>query len=136
MHSYLNLETQPVFIPDHSVARKLTRDINDKDTGDMSKEGHDWLKVVLSSENIPYDEDFGISPTDHAMSFEEVEYAAYVMSVAITTLTPEEWSIVKLRYWYGMTQDGVGEALNQNKMWVSRHEKAALDKLKETLCNN
>ena len=136
MHSYLNLETQPVFIPDHSRARRLARDIEDDDTGNMSEDGYAWLKLVLASENIPYSDDFGISSDDHATDYEEREYGAYLMAVAVTTLSPEEWKILKMRYWLDMTQDEVGVAVNENQKWVSRHEKSALSKLQATLCNN
>lgn len=136
MHSYLNLETQPVFIPDHSRARRLARDIEDKNAGDMSKEGYAWLKAVLSSEDVPYSEKFGISSDDHAADYESMEYNAYVISVAVTTLSPEEWKIIKMRYWFDMSQEEVGDYLNENKMWVSRHEKRALEKLQTNLCNN
>ena len=136
MHSYLNLETQPVFIPDHSRARRLARDIEDKNAGDMSKEGYAWLRAVLSSEDVPYSEDFGISSDDHAADYESMEYNAYVLSVAVTTLSPEEWKIIKMRYWFDMSQEEVGDYLNENKMWVSRHEKRALEKLQTNLCNN
>ena len=136
MHSYLNLETQPVFIPDHSRARRLARDIEDDDTGNMSEDGYAWLKLVLASENLPYSDDFGISSDDHATDYEEREYGAYLMAVAVTTLSPEEWKILKMRYWLDMTQDEVGVAVNENQKWVSRHEKSALSKLQATLCNN
>ena len=136
MHSYLNLETQPVFIPDHDVANRLTRNIEDKNRKSLSEKGHTWLKTVLSSENIPYDENFGVSPDDHVADYEENDYKTYIMSVALKTLTPEELKIVMLRYWHDMTQDEVGLTMNENKMWVSRHEKAALVKVREGLCNN
>ena len=136
MHSYLNLETQPVFIPDHSRARRLARDIEDDDTGNMSEDGYAWLKLVLASENIPYSEDFSLSSEDHATDYEEREYGAHLLAVAVTTLSPEEWKILKMRYWLDMTQDEVGVSMNENQKWVSRHEKSALSKLQSTLCNN
>jgi RNA polymerase sigma factor (sigma-70 family) len=136
MHSYLNLETQPVFIPDHSRARRLARDIDDGDTGNMSEGGYAWLKLVLASENIPYSEDFSLSSSDHATDYEEREYGDHLMTVAVTTLSPEEWKIIRMRYWLDMTQDEVGVAMNENQKWVSRHEKSALSKLQTTMCNN
>lgn len=136
MHSYLNLETQPVFIPDHSRARRLARDIEDDDTGNMSEDGYAWLKLVLASEDIPYSEDFSLSSSDHATDYEEKEYGAHLLAVAITTLTQEEWKILKMRYWHDMTQYEVGVAMDENQKWVSRHEKSALSKLQITLCNN
>lgn len=136
MHSYLNLETQPVFIPDHSRARRLARDIEDDDTGNMSEDGYAWLKLVLASEDIPYSEDFSLSSSDHATDYEEKEYGAHLLAVAITTLTQEEWKILKMRYWHDMTQYEVGVAMDENQKWVSRYEKSALSKLQITLCNN
>lgn len=133
MHDYLNLDTQPVAIPKHSRSRRLTRNINDDDAGDMSKEGYDWLKAVLGSSDVPYDEDFGISDRDHVVEYERKEYGNHIRSVVIEALSPTELCIVRLRYYEDMTQDEAGEVLGTNKMWVSRHEKAALKKLERAL---
>ena len=133
MHDYLNIDTQPVAIPKHSRSRRLTRNINDDDAGDMSKEGYDWLKAVLGSSDVPYDEDFGISDKDHVVEYERKEYGNHVRSVVIEVLSPTELCVVRLRYYDDMTQDEAGEVLGTNKMWVSRHEKAALKKLERAL---
>jgi len=133
MHDYLNIDTQPVAIPKHSRSRRLTRNINDDDAGDMSKEGYDWLKAVLGSSDVPYDEDFGISDKDHVVEYERKEYGNHIRSVVIEALSPTELCIVRLRYYEDMTQDEAGEVLGTNKMWVSRHEKAALKKLERAL---
>ena len=133
MHDYLNIDTQPVAIPKHSRSRRLTRNINDDDAGDMSKEGYDWLKAVLGSSDVPYDEDFGISDRDHVVEYERKEYGNHVRSVVIEVLSPTELCVVRLRYYDDMTQDEAGEVLGTNKMWVSRHEKAALKKLERAL---
>lgn len=133
MHDYLNLDTQPVTIPNHSRARRLTRNIEDGNAGDMSDQGYEWLKSVLSATNVPYDEDFGISDFDHVAEYEDKEYHAYVRGVVLKTLTPTELSIINLRYSEDMTQDEVGLAMGTNKMWVSRHERAALQKLECSL---
>ena len=133
MHDYLNIDTQPVAIPKHSRSRRLTRNINDDDAGDMSKEGYDWLKAVLGSSDVPYDEDFGISDIDHVVEYERKEYGNHVRSVVIEVLSPTELCVVRLRYYDDMTQDEAGEVLGTNKMWVSRHEKAALKKLERAL---
>ena len=42
-------------------------------------------------------------------------------------------TIIQMRYFQDMTQDEVADALETNKMWVSRHEKYALDRLKKQL---
>jgi RNA polymerase sigma factor (sigma-70 family) len=99
----------------------------------MSKEGYNWLKAVLGSSDVPYDEDFGISDKDHVVEYERKEFGDHVRSVVNETLSPTELCIVRLRYYEDMTQDEAGEVLGTNKMWVSRHEKAALKKLERAL---
>jgi RNA polymerase sigma factor (sigma-70 family) len=55
------------------------------------------------------------------------------MSVAKETLSMTEMKIIQLRYFQDMTQDEVAVLLETNKMWVSRHEKDALVKLRKNL---
>ena len=129
MHDYLNLDTQPVTIPAHNIARRLARDINDTVTGNMGESSRDWLKLVLEAEDRPYDEDFSVCDKDHALDFENNEYYTYVRSVVLNTLSATELSIIKLRYYADMTQDEVGVAMGVNQKWVSRHENTALKKL-------
>ena len=129
MHDYLNLDTQPVTIPAHSRSRRLARNIDDNNAGDMSEQGYEWLKLVLQAEDRPYDEDFSICDKDHALAFEDKEFHAYVRSVALQILSATELCIIRMRYYRDMTQDEVGDIMGVNKMWVSRHEKTALNKL-------
>jgi DNA-directed RNA polymerase specialized sigma subunit len=49
------------------------------------------------------------------------------------TLSKTEWQIIKMRYFRDLAQEEVANALKSNKMWVSRHERIALDKLKSSL---
>jgi len=133
MHDYLNLDTQPVTIPAHSRSRRLARNIDDPNAGDMSEQGYEWLKLVLQAEDRPYDEDFSVCDKDHALEFEDNEYYAYVRSVASETLSDTELCIIKMRYYADMTQDEVGEAMGVNQRWVSRHENTALSKLSSKL---
>jgi RNA polymerase sigma factor (sigma-70 family) len=136
MHDYLNVDVHPVSIPAHSRTKRLARDIEDGDKGDMSDIGYAWLKSVLSAENMPYDEDFGESSYDHTQNYEVMEYNAHVLSVAVTTLDQDEWQVISMRYYDEVTQNDVADALGTNQRWVSRTEKRALEKLKSWLCNN
>ena len=129
MHDYLNLDTQPVAIPAHNIARRLARDINDTETGNMGKSSRDWLKLVLEAEDRPYDEDFSVCDRDHTLDFENKEYYSYVRYVTSKTLSETELCIIKMRYYYDFTQDDVAEAMGVNQKWVSRHENMALKKL-------
>mgnify|MGYP003638552369 FL=1 len=133
MHDYLNIDTQPVTIAKHNIARRLTRDIDDGESGNMSEQSRDWLKLVLSSEDRPYDENFSLSDKDHAEEYERKEYEDHVRSVALEALSPTELCIVRLRYYEDMTQDEAAVVLGTHQKWVSRHEIQALLKLERAL---
>tara|TARA_R110001632_G_scaffold6683_1_gene27217 strand:+ start:128 stop:700 length:573 start_codon:yes stop_codon:yes gene_type:complete len=133
MHDYLNIDTQPVTIAKHNIARRLTRDIDDGESGNMSEQSRDWLKLVLSSEDRPYDENFSLSDKDHVEEYERKEYEDHVRSVALEALSPTELCIVRLRYYEDMTQDEAALVLGTHQKWVSRHEIQALLKLERAL---
>ena len=131
MHDYINLSLQPVSIPKHNVARRLSHDINDEEIGDMSEDGANWLRNILSSEAVSYEE-FSSSIPDHAEEYEKADYENYVLTVAEQHLSLEEWRILRLRFWEDMSQQEVADAISSTQRQVSRIESKAL----ETLCNN
>ncbi len=131
MHDYINLSLQPVSIPKHNVARRLSHDINDEETGNMSEDGANWLRNILSSEAVSYEE-FSSSIPDHAEEYEKADYENYVLTVAEQHLSLEEWRILRLRFWEDMSQQEVADAISSTQRQVSRIESKAL----ETLCNN
>lgn len=133
MHDYLNLDTQPVLIPKHSRSRRLTRNIKDRDAGDMSEQGFEWLKLVISAEDRPYVEDYSLSDENQAEDYEQKDHNNYIRSVVSKTLSPTELIVIKLRYYEDFTLEEVGEVIGTNKMWVLRHEKVALKKLGRAL---
>jgi RNA polymerase sigma factor (sigma-70 family) len=139
MNDYANIRSKAVSIPVAGASRIVSHAI----ATDSDMEGLDGvtggtffnLMAAMSNSTEMVTENSGFTP-DHATKYEEDEYDAYVLSVAITTLNQTEWTIIKMRYYEGMTQDMVADRLNTNQKWVSRHEITALDKLKATLCNN
>ena len=131
MHDYINLSLQPVSIPKHNVARRLSHDINDEETGNMSEDGANWLRSILSSEAVSYEE-FSSSIPDHAEEYEKADYENYVLTVAEQHLSLEEWRILRLRFWEDMSQQEVADAISSTQRQVSRIESKAI----ETLCNN
>jgi RNA polymerase sigma factor (sigma-70 family) len=133
MHDFLNLDVLPVSVPAHNITRRLTRDADDTEIGEMSDTGVSWLKTVLQSDWVGYDEDYIESDLDTADAYEQKEYRKYMISVAKKTLSKTEWQIIKMRYFRDLAQEEVANALKSNKMWVSRHERIALDKLKSSL---
>jgi len=131
MHDYINLGLQPVSIPKHNVARRLSHDINDEDIGNMSEGGANWLRNILSSEAVSYEE-FSSSIPDHAEEYEKADYENYVLTMAEQHLSTEEWEILRLRFWEDMSQSEVAEMLGLNQSTVSRREEQAL----KHICNN
>lgn len=133
MHDYLNIDVLPVTVPAHNITRRLTRDIDDDEIGEMSEAGHKWLKVVLSSTSGQYNEEYGGSGKDHVERYETRDFAKHVIKTAREKLTTEELKVVKLRYFGDMTQEDVANAMGKNKMWVSRYENSAMQKLRKSV---
>ncbi len=131
MHDYINLSLQPVSIPKHNVARRLSHDINDEEIGNMSEDGANWLRNILSSEAVSYEEFSSFIP-DHAEEYEKLDYENHILTVAEQRLSMEEWHILKLRFWEDMSQSEVAEMLGLNQSTVSRREEQAL----KHICNN
>lgn len=131
MHDYINIDVLPVAVPAHNITRRLTRDINDKTTGDMSETGHKWLKVILSSTSGQYSEEYGASSREHVSRHEAKELASYVIKTAREKLTAEELDVLDMRFFGDMTQDEVSNVVGKSKMWVSRQETSALKKLRK-----
>jgi RNA polymerase sigma factor (sigma-70 family) len=131
MHDYINLALQPVSIPRHNVARRLSHDIEDSETGNMSENGADWLRQVLSSSSVPHDEITSSVP-DHALDYEKKDYERHVLKLIKEVLTPEELRIIRMRYWDDMTLRAVADAIGSDKSSIRFIEKRAIEKL----CNN
>jgi RNA polymerase sigma factor (sigma-70 family) len=138
MNDYNNIKVKAVNIPSTWAARRASKAIS----GDTETDGLDGvasgtflaLMAAMSNSTELLSEDSAFTP-DHAEAYEEREYYIHVISVAIVTLNPTEWQILKMRYLDGMTQDVVAEETGTHQRWVSRIEVNALDKLRSTLCN-
>ena len=83
-----------------------------------------------------YEEGTLASDDNHVQDYEDRDYYAHMLSVAVTTLTKEEWDILKLRYYLSCTLDTVADMLNNTKQAVKQREDRALDKIRKELCNN
>jgi RNA polymerase sigma factor (sigma-70 family) len=139
MNDYNNIKVKAVNIPSTWAARRASKAISE----DTETDGLDGvasgtflsLMAAMSNSTELLSEDSAFTP-DHAEAYEEREYYIHVISVAIVTLNPTEWQILKMRYLDGMTQDVVAEETGTHQRWVSRIEINALDKMRTTLCNN
>lgn len=136
MHDHINIDSLPVSVPAHNVAKRVARNLDTDFSGEMSEESVEWIKSIMSSDNISYYEDFGQGSLDHAQDYEDREFQAYMMTVAVMSLSKTELAILKMRYFDDLTQDEVADALETTQKWVSRHEISAIEKLREKICNN
>jgi RNA polymerase sigma factor (sigma-70 family) len=139
MNDYINIKTKAVSIPSTWASRTVGNQIS-RGGGLEGLEGVKdgtifQLFTAMSNDTTPVDES-QISTKDHADTYEILEYQDHVVSVAKEILTETEWGILKLRYFKDKTQYEVGNIVKQNQTWVSRHEREALKKLREALCNN
>lgn len=125
MNEYYNIKNSPVHVPVQGKAKGMSSDDEVEGWTDVA------LHQALYGESVEFEEYMSQTPSTEDL-YEKKEWLARVHTIAITCLTQEEWAIIRMRYWEDMTQDEVGLTLCKNKMWVSRKEKMALDKI----CNN
>ena len=136
MNDYNNIKVKAVNIPSTWAARRASKAIS----GDTETDGLEGvtngtflaLMAAMSNSTELLSEDSAFTP-DHAEAYEEREYYTHVLAVAIVTLNPTGWQILKMRYLDGMTQDVVAEEFGLDQSWVSRHENVALSKIRKKL---
>jgi len=132
MHDYINLSLQPVSIPKSWTARDVARGgSGESDNQSYSETGIDWLRNIMSSDHVSYD-DFISSIPDHAEEYEKLDYENYILTIAEQHLSPEEWQILKLRFWEDCTLQEVADVLGKAKSSVEYIEKRGFEKI----CNN
>ena len=104
--------------------KKLSAEVSMNETIDVDRDGNPltYTDVISSEENLP----------EEVMRSVEGERA---LSLVRTRLDPRERQIITLRFGLGgapaMTQREIAVKLGISRSYVSRIEKAALDKLKE-----
>lgn len=131
MYDYLNIDTAPLSIPKSDTARKVARGSGEH-TGHYSDAGVRNLEEALRGDVVGLDDFMAFVP-DHAEEYERKDYARYVISVAIETLSSEEMFLLKRRYFDGMTQEELAIEDDTSKMTISRREATALEKLRNNL---
>lgn len=137
MNDYINVKTKAMSIPTSSWTSRAVSQALAKDEAVEIMDGVSsgtLLSLVQAmsnvTENISDDTAFTV---DHADVFEKKEYHDYVISVVKKTLSATEIKVIELRYFMDMTQDDVAITFGVDQSWVSRHENAALGKLKKKL---
>ena len=132
MWDHLNFSGLPVHVPVDKASRALMRGSEVDKNQTYSETGVETLREAVTSVGIEYD-DASMSVSDHAETYEKVEYDAYVASKVVTLLSGIDLDIIKLRYYEGLTAREVGEKLGISKQAVNKRETAALEYLKGKL---
>ena len=130
MNEYYNIKKSVVSVPVHSISKSIKADTENVDRA------KDWtayaLQTALYGEVVEHEDYMSQTPSSEDL-YIQAEWLAKVFTTAFTVLTQDEWAIIRMRYWDDMTQDDVGKIMVKNKMWVSRHEKTALEKIRNNL---
>jgi len=120
-------------MPKSRTIRDIVRTGETDHHSNYGEENIGWIKSILSADRTPYEEHFSSSKRDHVQEYEDKDYQNYLFKVAGDVLTTQEMEVMRMRYVYGMSQDDVGLRLKQNKMWVSRREDSALNKMRKSI---
>jgi RNA polymerase sigma factor (sigma-70 family) len=131
MRDYLNLDLHPLSVPNSDAARAISRG-QGPSTTNHSEENLDWLKYILSADVVEIDE-FMAYTGDHASKYEEHDYEAHVMSVAVTTLDQRELHILHEVYYNDKGQDELSDELEVSEATISRWKDGILHKLRDAL---
>ena len=125
MQDYYNHKRKVVQVPVHGQAHSMSRDQETSNWTAMA------LQKALYTPSVEIREEMAMGESPETI-LERKQFIRHIFMTAFNCLTHDEWTIIRMRYWDGMTQDAVGKEMCHNKMWVSRKEKSALEKI----CNN
>lgn len=133
MTDYINLDVLPVSMPKSRDIEELARSGVPAKDNHLSKRNIDWATNILAAQNSSYDDNVTASDADQAQDFEDKEYADYLYATALSSLTRDEWWVIKLKYYEGLKQTEIADGLNFTQQYMSLIEKNALAKLKAAL---
>lgn len=132
MWDYLNFSNVPVSVPKQVASRKLKYGSQSTITQNYSEKGLEELSLAVNSTSTSLkEEDMLVDGAE--VSYEDREYQAYVATKVVTVLDEEERQIIRMRYYYDMSLEIVGNQLGMSKQAVSLKEKVALKKLEKHL---
>lgn len=126
MNDYYNIKRSIVSVPSSGPVHSMSKESEVKTWSDSAIYNALYGDVVAVEDNM-----LRVKSSEDV--YEQKEWFAHVLTVAVTHLKEEEWKIIKLRYWQDMTQDEVADILETSKMSISRKEKAALEKIRNNL---
>ena len=123
MNDYVNHGSKLIKTPSNGANRGLSDDAEGRE-----------LDAVIAMRNDTVSEDTVMpSVPSHAVAYEKAEYEAYVMSVAVTCLTPKEMALVKELYFNDVSRVDLAEKYELSSQTIANWEAKALDKLRGSL---
>ena len=125
MFDYYNHKRKVVPVPTSSLAHSMS----------SNQETSGWtamaLQKALYTPSVEIREEMALGESPETI-LERKQFIRHVFMTAFSCLNHDEWTVIRMRYWDGMTQDAVAKELCHNQVWVHRKEKSALEKI----CNN
>ena len=132
MWDYLNFDSVAVAVPKDKASRAILRGSEVDSNQSYSESGVETLKSAITAKKVEYDDTYMMGD-DHAIAYEEKEFARFVSSKVSEVLDGIDLKIIRMRYNQDMTLEEVGSALGLSKQAVSKRETDALEKLKRRL---
>ena len=136
MNDYINIQSKAVSIPNTWAARTVSHSLatgEDLDKLEGVKDG--TLRSLYDAMSNDYEDisEIEVAVPDHAQNYEDKDYAAYVMSVAVTTLTEVEMAILKARFFEDKSQEDLADEYEVSQQTISRWEDEMMKKLRNNL---
>jgi RNA polymerase sigma factor (sigma-70 family) len=136
MNDYMNIGSKAVSIPNTWAARTVSHALatgEDLDKLEGVKDG--TLRSLYDAMSNDYEDitEIEVAVPDHAQEYEDKDYAAYVMSVAVTTLSEKEMAILKARFFEDKSQEDLADEYEVSQQTISRWEDEMMKKLRNNL---
>jgi RNA polymerase sigma factor (sigma-70 family) len=135
MFTYNNMSTLPVSMPDSRDVQEIVRSGKVSKYNHLSEANVEWTLNIVKANHTPFDDTVMQSDADQAKDLEDKNYAEYILSTALTSLTRTEYHVIKLKYYDDQTTEDIAKGLGISQQYVSILEKNALLTLRTELEN-
>ena len=129
MHDYMNLKNLPITVPVGDLSRSLARGQEGSKFQTYSEDGEDILKIAVASTTTPIESVYVVDEdSDPAVVYEKRQDILHTIRVARKTLSDQEWGLVEMRYFKGVTLAKIVEDCGGKFGTTPMEVKRAIDK--------
>jgi len=123
MNDYVNHGSKLIKTPSGGPYRGISDD----------PEGRELDAVIAMKGEVVSEDTVMPSVPSHAVAYEKAEYEAYLMTVAVTCLSPKEMTLMKELYFNDMSKVDLAEKYEVSSQAITDWEAKALDKIRDHL---